>query len=103
MNHSLNTTSKFHQSYKYQDTSMGIMVEFTIKIINEKVVGMFKTSHQKFPPVTIMMDGMEPTGLNEIEEQLRKDLEMKKIKDLSFGRQMCVSEINNKCVEIGQN
>jgi hypothetical protein len=95
--------NKFHQSYKYTDTKMGMVIEFNISVVHNRVIGKMKTSHPKYPTVTTVFDGLEPKGMKEIEDGL---LEMEKqnlIKGLSFGREMCVTEVNNKCIEIPIN
>jgi hypothetical protein len=82
---------------------MGATVEMNISIINGNVVGKLKVSHPIFPIVTSLFNGLKPTEMNTLENRLKEDQSKNNIRDLVFGKEMCVSDVNDKCVEVSIN
>ena len=94
---------KFHQSYTYTDSKMGIKVEFNLSVVNNTLVGVHKSSHPKFPTVTTTFEGMIPNKMIEREIELKRDERKNRIKDLTFGRKICVTDTSDRCVEVPMN
>ena len=94
---------KFHQSYSYTDTKMGIKVEFNLSVVGNRLVGVHKSSHPKFPTVTSIFEGLIPTKMIEREIELKKDERKNRIKDLVFGGKICVTETNDMYMEVPMN
>jgi len=93
---------KFHQSYSYT-TDFGSKIEFSLSVKGDRLVGVQKTTHPQFPTINSTFDGLIPSKMIELEIELKKSERKNKIKDLVFGGKICVTETNEKCMEVQMN
>jgi hypothetical protein len=75
---------KFYRVTKYTDPTGMFRVEIELGLVGLEIMGKFTTECKGFPKVSTMMGPFDPKGLEELQDELRKEEKKGEIKNLTF-------------------